>query len=208
MPDDNGCAVPSSNSMGYQVINRIDENRVLIIIEPNGDMVQRIKAKINELQEDVDNLEEAIASGSGGGNYELIETIEITEDMVIRRTQEPDGTPYNFKRVRIWVETTAANFALARFTFKSASNLEIATHDFSAFSNKPATQRSWCEIYPNCGMWANKQIAWTQYAGYIATQEYGKDFVVSTEQAPTICSISTTAKVTAGTTVKIWGVRA
>ena len=52
MPDDNGCAIPSSNSMGYQVVNRIDENRVLIIIEPNGDMVQRIKAKIKELQED------------------------------------------------------------------------------------------------------------------------------------------------------------
>lgn len=53
MPDDNGCAVPSSNSMGYQVVNRIDENRVLIIIEPNGDMVQRIKTKINRLQEGV-----------------------------------------------------------------------------------------------------------------------------------------------------------
>lgn len=56
MPDDNGCAVPSSNSMGYQVINRIDENRVLIIIEPNGDMVQRVKTKINQLQEEVETL--------------------------------------------------------------------------------------------------------------------------------------------------------
>ena len=52
MPDDNGCAIPSSNSMGYQVVNRIDENRVLIIIEPNGDMVQRIKSKINKLEEE------------------------------------------------------------------------------------------------------------------------------------------------------------
>lgn len=46
MPDDDGCAVPSSNSMGYQVVQRIDNNRVLIIIEPNGDMVQRIKTKL------------------------------------------------------------------------------------------------------------------------------------------------------------------
>ena len=58
MPDDNGCAVPSNNSMGYQVVNRIDENRVLIIIEPNGDMVQRIKTKINKIQEDVAGLAE------------------------------------------------------------------------------------------------------------------------------------------------------
>lgn len=58
MPDDNGCAIPSSNNMGYQVVNRIDENRILIIIEPNGDMVQRVKARITELQEDVDNINE------------------------------------------------------------------------------------------------------------------------------------------------------
>lgn len=59
MPDDNGCAIPSSNSMGYQVVNRIDENRVLIIIEPNGDMVQRIKTRVNQMQEDIDHLEES-----------------------------------------------------------------------------------------------------------------------------------------------------
>ena len=46
MPDDDGCAIPSSNSMGYQVVSRIDDNRVLIIIEPNGDMVQRIKTQV------------------------------------------------------------------------------------------------------------------------------------------------------------------
>ena len=66
MPDDNGCAIPSSNSMGYQVVNRIDENRVLIIIEPNGDMVQRVKTKINQMQEDIENLEKAIAGGGTG----------------------------------------------------------------------------------------------------------------------------------------------
>ena len=62
MPDDNGCAVPSSNSMGYQVVNRIDENRVLIIIEPNGDMVQRVKTKINQLQEDIGDIDTALDS--------------------------------------------------------------------------------------------------------------------------------------------------
>ena len=60
MPDDNGCAVPSSNSMGYQVVNRIDENRVLIIIEPNGDMVQRVKAKITAIQEELGDIETAL----------------------------------------------------------------------------------------------------------------------------------------------------
>ena len=55
MPDDNGCAIPSSNSMGYQVVSRLDARRVLIIIEPNGDMVQRVKSKINALQKELEN---------------------------------------------------------------------------------------------------------------------------------------------------------
>lgn len=60
MPDDNGCAIPSSNSMGYQVVNRIDDNRVLIIIEPNGDMVQRVKTKINQIDEEIGDIETAL----------------------------------------------------------------------------------------------------------------------------------------------------
>ena len=60
MPDDNGCAVPSSNSMGYQVVNRIDEKRVLIIIEPNGDMVQRVKTKINQIETEIGDIETAL----------------------------------------------------------------------------------------------------------------------------------------------------
>lgn len=55
MPDDNGCAIPSSNSMGYQVVSRLDARRVLIIIEPNGDMVQRVKSKINDLEKELKN---------------------------------------------------------------------------------------------------------------------------------------------------------
>lgn len=63
MPDDNGCAIPSSNNMGYQVVNRIDENRVLIIIEPNGDMVQRIKTKVNNMNDTLANAIRETKSG-------------------------------------------------------------------------------------------------------------------------------------------------
>ena len=75
MPDDNGCAIPSNNSMGYQVVNRIDDNRVLIIIEPNGDMVQRIKTKINELQEDVESVKLPITKGTGENSIVINEGI-------------------------------------------------------------------------------------------------------------------------------------
>lgn len=110
MPDDNGCAVPSSNSMGYQVVSRIDADRVLIIIEPNGDMVQRVKTKINQLQEDVDNLApdqtytpesenaqsgkavaEAVANANG--NLTTIADITIAEDAVNTITIDANSFP-------------------------------------------------------------------------------------------------------------------
>lgn len=59
MSDDNGCAIPSTNTMGYQVIERIDDNRILILIEPNIDMLNRIKTDIIE-------LEKKIIAGSSG----------------------------------------------------------------------------------------------------------------------------------------------
>ena len=33
VPDDNGCAVPSQNSSGYRVIDRVDDTKILVIIE-------------------------------------------------------------------------------------------------------------------------------------------------------------------------------
>lgn len=45
MPADDGTAVPSTNDYGYQVIDRIDSTHVLILIEPQRDMLQRLADK-------------------------------------------------------------------------------------------------------------------------------------------------------------------
>jgi hypothetical protein len=50
MPKDDGTAVPSSNNMGYQVVDRIDDTHILIAVEPSGDMLVRIKEDITNLQ--------------------------------------------------------------------------------------------------------------------------------------------------------------
>ena len=57
MSDDNGCAVPSTNDMGYQIIERVDANRVLILVEPNADMLNRIKEDVDELNSNLSVLE-------------------------------------------------------------------------------------------------------------------------------------------------------
>ena len=55
MPDDNGYAVPSSNDMGYRVINRVDANKIQVTIKPNDDMVQRIKTDVLRIMEQLSN---------------------------------------------------------------------------------------------------------------------------------------------------------
>lgn len=51
MPDDNGDATPSSNNMGYQVIERVDTTHIIIAVAPNSDMVQRIRTDVTNLEE-------------------------------------------------------------------------------------------------------------------------------------------------------------
>ena len=50
MPSDDGTAVPSTNNLGYHVIDRIDETHILIDLEPGADMVKRIKDDVFALQ--------------------------------------------------------------------------------------------------------------------------------------------------------------
>lgn len=281
MPDDNGCAIPSSNNMGYQVVNRIDENRVLIIIEPNGDMVQRIKAKVNEIQnnigelarndngvdtlkyenhtvrdvldtviyhdsaisnlqassifkEDIDAIEipnspsiykvpstylmknyvESLLGNTDNQKYELIETIEVTEDTTILRTKEPDGTPYNFSSMFVQLETTAASFPSTRLYFQYTSKANptqaIVGHDIATISNNTGTRRAFIEVFQHNGWWDSSFIDWHPYIGATNLKVYAASnkFVLTTENAPIINRFASTSTIPAGTTVKIWGVRA
>ena len=49
MPSDDGIAAPSTNNMGYAVLERVDNRHVLIAVEPGADMIQRIKTDVDEL---------------------------------------------------------------------------------------------------------------------------------------------------------------
>lgn len=52
MPSDDGTAIPSTNNMGYQVIERIDDTHVMILVEPQADMMVRIKEDVSKLSEE------------------------------------------------------------------------------------------------------------------------------------------------------------
>lgn len=49
MSDDNGYAVPSSNDMGYRIMERVDDTKIRIAVKPNDDMIQRIKTDVSKL---------------------------------------------------------------------------------------------------------------------------------------------------------------
>ena len=53
--DDDGTAIPSPNDMGYQVIERIDSTHVLILVEPQADMMVRIKSDVEEINNKLSN---------------------------------------------------------------------------------------------------------------------------------------------------------
>ena len=52
MPDDDGKAIPSDNNMGYNVIERISNDKIIIIVEPNADMLNRIKSDVDYLEKE------------------------------------------------------------------------------------------------------------------------------------------------------------
>lgn len=87
---DDGTAIPSENDFGYQVISRVDENHILVLIEPHGDEMNRIAEKVKEgakrelTQAEYDALSkeeknngtmyfitDGVSSGSDSGSEEL-----------------------------------------------------------------------------------------------------------------------------------------
>lgn len=56
MPADDGTAIPSTNNMGYAVLERVDATHVLIAVEPGADMAQRIKSDIRDIETQIERL--------------------------------------------------------------------------------------------------------------------------------------------------------
>ena len=71
MPGDDGTAIPSSNNMGYQVVDRIDETHVLIAVEPSADMIQRVKSDVVKLSEDKADKKDILFTSIDNGTLKV-----------------------------------------------------------------------------------------------------------------------------------------
>lgn len=140
------------------------------------------------------------------GVYELIETITVEEEVAsISRTQEPDGTPYNFKAMHINTLMEIGKVASAiNYLFNSA-NATGGNHIATAFKSC-GQAKAWVE---------NGVIdAYTAYGvsgKFIYAQMYKIAQVNTMKKADAIKTLRIDAVSTAmpvGSTIEIWGVRA
>lgn len=72
-----GTAMPSTNGIGYFCMERIDTNHIMIVVEPNADMLTRIKADIVQLQESVANADDLIEHITDHNNPHLVTKAQV-----------------------------------------------------------------------------------------------------------------------------------
>ena len=140
------------------------------------------------------------------GEYELIEEFTLNEDLAVNRTQEPDGTAYAFKALRIQFVTNSAS--------TNGSNI------YFSFDGSVVWRPVWLDGVSNNtgGSTYVAQIEASKVFGDYVYEKlsYANNFYVRTAQKTpylgigdkTITGFSIEAAVTAGTTITIKGVRA
>lgn len=140
--------------------------------------------------------------------YVLIETITLSEDLVLSRSQEPDGTPYRFKAVAIKGHATGTQAESCRINYYFA-NTNLGSGYCGAIT--ATGNRYKLEILePSHGYW---QIVWCDWTTNASAAMFNRGLnasalVNSIEDCPYVTRIATNKALGAGTTIEIWGVRA
>lgn len=157
---------------------------------------------------DTDEEGSSDEAGSTASVYELIETIVLEEDMMIRRSQEPGGTPYQFKGILLKGKTTAAAQASGQSFFAYSGDVLIGKSWWSSFSGNTSIRYRHDEFMLQCGWWTTEWTDWsTSISGAINKNRSDVFMAHAAERYPYITSIRSAGTMPAGTTVEVWGVR-
>lgn len=143
------------------------------------------------------------------GVYELIETITLEEDAIIRRTQETNGTPYKFSRLLIKMETNAASVVGANWNAKNAGT-QVALMWINGLSNIAGTANAVFEVRKDCGYWRCLALMWNTnpYSGTYYENVYSFRNSKRVEDYPYIDEFGSSAAMPKGTVLYVWAVRA
>lgn len=143
--------------------------------------------------------------------YVLIETITTEETIAIARTEEPDGTPYNFTAVTLRIKK-AAGAALSDYIsmyVQIGPTTAKVQPLFNVSTSSTDEQWCYCAVHQNRGVWERERSdGWSAYNSTI-TPMYVKipSFDVPAVSGENITKVGG-ASVPAGLTIEIWGARA
>lgn len=139
---------------------------------------------------------------------ELIETITLDEEMAIERSEEPDGTPYAFKRIVLMFEATGAMNS-GNINFRSGSTIV----GLGYLAKKESESTSALYLMNDClidsGRWvAGYMGGWTTNGNGVFTGNYNRRrwLQYAVKDKPTLTRVDIPA-LPAGTKIEIWGVR-
>lgn len=143
-------------------------------------------------------------------HYELIETITLEEETAqLVRTQEPDGTPYKFKRVYILFVGNQAGGSAGVVGFYNQKSI-IGSYYVGGITTP--TQYCSGEIRQEAGSWRTTWSDWTTNSTVVHGLRWGNDYGYypqnSIKDYPCVDEIIFYNTLPAGTEIKIWGVRA
>ena len=152
-------------------------------------MVQRVKTKINQMQEDIENLEKAIGASE---QWEHIETVTLAESTnQIQITNEPDGTTYNFKKMKVIINNADGG--------SSNAYVNLGAFAYYRLTDKIAL----VELFIEQGyLWARAYSGLNEYSQMFNHSKPFKKDVIN------MLRITANGTLLAGTTFEIWGVRA
>lgn len=191
----------------------IDESPVFdvnpLLMEANGVLVT-----LDGSESGVDSGQIQIKLTEAEDTYELIETVEFSEDERLVRREYQDGTPYNFKDLVLLVSTTAESFDGANVVVHSVANgvnKVSTTYYIPSFTANTGTKYFYMRFWSESGMWHREaQDGWTgsMYNNVKLIRTPFSDFEADTKTHPNIGIVATEAAFPAGTTIKMYGVKA
>jgi hypothetical protein len=149
----------------------------------------------------------AQAISTVGGDYELIEDITLTEDISqIERTVEPNGTPYNFRKVMV-LYTSNAKVGEGNIQTTAFSNDKGLGLTLSKNTDTTNSDTSRFEFEAN-GVLKAHLTQWSKYS-WVAGAVYGNPYIIELNENDTITKVKCSATtLPAGFNIKIYGVRA
>ena len=167
------------------------------------------------------NVTTVDAPSGGEGEYELIQTVTLTEDTTeIVLTQESDGTAYDFSRMKVTFRTPFVSSGYVNVYFAN-EDANTTLRAYVRLNDSSASGRiAYCaaEAYKECGRWRVRK--WELLNGYSTINSSNVSNVVETtpsyyEQlaADNIIKYlrivgNGSWSIPSGTIINIWGVRA